>query len=92
MFLAGIKSKEIIIAFDDSIIQDESTIKKEAREKVQEGLMSKKTYLVKYENMSEQEAEEELKRMKEENKTVLPEGLDFYGGSQTNMNNTQDNE
>jgi hypothetical protein len=33
-----------------------------------------------YEGMTEKEAEEELKRIEEDNKIIMPEGMDFFGG------------
>ncbi len=79
LFLEGMSSKEIKIEFDDSIIEDENTKKEKAQVKVEKGLMSKYTYLTKYEGMTETEAKIEMQRIQEENKIIMPEGIDFMG-------------
>ena len=68
---------EITITFDDSIIQDKSTIRSEAREEVRDGLMSKFMYLTTVRGLSEEKANEELERIRSENK-VTAETVDFF--------------
>lgn len=58
--LEGIKTKEISIVSDDSIIEDKNAQKTFALMEVQQGLMSKKKYLMRYEGLSEEEAIQEL--------------------------------
>ena len=64
--LENIKTKEISIVNDDSIIEDKNAEKTLALMEVQQGLMSKKKYLIKYEGLSEDEAIEELETIDSE--------------------------
>jgi len=90
--LAGMESKEIKVEFDDSIIEDDTARRKEGREKVTAGLLSKKSYLMDYEGMTEEEADEELLMIAEDNKQVMPEGMDFFnGGGDDTTTNTKPN-
>lgn len=68
---------EVSVTFDDSIIQDKSTIRTEAREEVSSGLMSKFWYLTKVRGMSEADANDELARIRGE-KSVSAEAIDFF--------------
>jgi len=69
---------DIKITFDDSIIEDDNAKRKEAREEVSAGLMSKESYM-ELKGMSEEEAQEELSKIEADNKIILPEGMDFMG-------------
>ena len=64
--LEGIKTNKITIIPDDSIIEDKNAEQMRAQQEVSMGLKSKKTYLMETKGMSEEEAEEELKRIQEE--------------------------
>lgn len=64
--LEGIKTNNITITPDDSIIEDKNTERTRAQMEVSQGLKSKKKYLMQYEGMSEEEAEEELQKIQEE--------------------------
>ena len=64
--LEGIKTNKITIIPDDSIIEDKNAEQMRAQQEVNMGLKSKKTYLMETKGMSEEEAEEELKRIQEE--------------------------
>ena len=64
--MEGIKTNNITIVPDDSIIEDKNTEQLRALQEVTQGLKSKKSYLMDIKGMSEQEAEEELERIKEE--------------------------
>jgi A118 family predicted phage portal protein len=79
LIMAGYKEPgEIKITFDDSIIQDKSTIRAEAREEVSAGLMSKQWYLVNVRGLSDDQAEEELQRIRSES-GVTAATVDFFG-------------
>jgi A118 family predicted phage portal protein len=80
--LQNIDFKEIRIEFDDSIIEDENTKREKAQIKVDKGLLSKKSYLIKYECYTEKEAEKELQRINEENKIIMPESVDLMNGEE----------
>lgn len=58
--LKAISDHEIIIKFDDSIIIDNETEEQKDLQKVTMGLMSKLRYLVKWEGLSEEDAQKEL--------------------------------
>lgn len=64
--LEGIKTNNIIITPDDSIIEDKNTEMTRAQLEVNQGLRSKKSYLMEFKGMSEEEAEEELQKIQEE--------------------------
>lgn len=67
--IEGIKTTDITIIPDDSIIENKKAEKTMAMMEVQQGLKSKKAYLMKYEGMSEEQAEEELQRIADEKMT-----------------------
>lgn len=56
------------VSFDDSIIQDTDAERTLGMRDVQNGVLSKKTYMVKYMNMTPEEADAELERIMEEAK------------------------
>ena len=64
--MEGIKTNKITIIPDDSIIEDKNAEQLRAQQEVSAGLRSKKSYLMDIKGMSEQEAEEELKRIQDE--------------------------
>lgn len=64
--LEGIKTNNITITPDDSIIEDKNTEMTRAQLEVSQGLRSKKSYLMEFKGMSEEEAEEELAKIQEE--------------------------
>ena len=64
--LEGIKTNNITITPDDSIIEDKDKETTRAQMEVTQGLRSKKSYLMDIKGMSEEEAEEELAKIQEE--------------------------
>lgn len=72
------EDREVIITFDDSVIQDKSAIMTEAREEVGAGLMSKFRFLTEIKGMPEDAAQEELNRIGAEQK-ISAEAIDFFG-------------
>jgi len=66
---------DIAIAYGDSILVDSDSEKENAKDEVQIGLRSKKSYLMEFRNMSEEEAEQELEQIKDE----TPAETDFFG-------------
>ncbi len=64
--LEGIKTNNITITPDDSIIEDKNAETTRAQMEVTQGLRSKKSYLMDIKGMSEEEAEKELERIQEE--------------------------
>jgi len=79
LFLLNIES-EITIVFDDSIIEDENAKIDRGLKLFAAGVISKETFMLDYLGLTEKQAEDEMKRIKEETKVILPEGLDFFGG------------
>lgn len=67
--IEGIDASDIVITPDDSIITDKNAEKTLALMEVQQGLKSKKSYLIKFEGMTEQQAQEELNKINEEKMT-----------------------
>jgi A118 family predicted phage portal protein len=67
--IEGIDASDIVITPDDSIITDKNAEKTLALMEVQQGLKSKKSYLIKFEGMTEQQAQEELDKINEEKMT-----------------------
>lgn len=68
-YIEGIDASDIVITPDDSIITDKNAEKTLALMEVQQGLKSKKSYLIKFEGMTEQQAQEELDKINEEKMT-----------------------
>ena len=64
--MEGIKTNKTTIVSDDSIIEDKNTEQLRAQQEVNAGLRSKKSYLMDIKGKTEQEAEEELKKIQEE--------------------------
>lgn len=79
MFLLDIDS-EISIIFDDSIIEDTGSRIDRGLKLLASGVISKETFLVKYLEYTEKEAKEELEKIKEDTKLIMPESIDFFGG------------
>mgnify|MGYP002570818459 CR=1 FL=1 len=67
--IEGIKTTDITIIPDDSIIENKNAEKTVALMEVQQGLKSKKSYLMKYEGMTEEQAEKELQAIADEKMT-----------------------
>lgn len=67
--MVGIQSNDINIVSDDSIIEDKNTEKMQAQQEVQQGLMSKKAYLMDINGMTEKEAEDMLLEIENEKKS-----------------------
>jgi len=64
--MEGIKTNSINIIADDSIIEDKNAEQVRAMQEVNQKLRSKKSYLVDIKGMTEQEADDELKKIQEE--------------------------
>lgn len=75
--LDGLDAGDVRIVFDDSIIQDRSTLRAEAREEVAAGLMSKYRYLTEIVGLNAQDAQEEIERIRAES-SVSAEAMDFF--------------
>lgn len=67
--IEGIDASDVTIIPDDSIIEDKNAEKTLALMEVQQGLKSKKSYLMKYEGLTEKQAEDELKAINDEKMT-----------------------
>lgn len=70
---------EVKVNFDDSILQDRQTNINEGIMLMNNGLMSKITYMTKILGMTEEEAKKELQRIKEENSRVDTVNVDGFG-------------
>jgi len=64
--LEGIKTKEIKIMHDDSMIEDKETEQLKAQQEVLQGLRTKKDYMMNIRGMSEEEAEKALSEIEKE--------------------------
>lgn len=89
--LENIKTNSISIVSDDSIIEDKDTEQVRAMQEVSQGLMAKKTYLMKYKGLSEEEADEELQRIQDE-KMTNQEAFGFPTENTTENSNKDDKE
>lgn len=67
--LEGIKTKEIKIVHDDSMIEDKETEQLKAQQEVSQGLRTKKDYMVNIRGMSEDEAEKALQEIEAEKRS-----------------------
>lgn len=85
-FEGPVEDYEVTVTFDDSIAEDQTAEIDKQVTLVMNGLTTKKLAIMKIHGVSEEEAERILKEILEENKTVIPENIDFFG-----MNNKQQN-
>nr|WP_234465823.1 MULTISPECIES: phage portal protein [unclassified Bacillus (in: firmicutes)] len=77
---------EVTVTFDDSIAEDQTAEINKQVTLVMNGLTTKKLAIMKIHGVSEEEAERIVQEIQNENKMVMPEGVDFFG-----MNNKQQN-
>lgn len=70
---------EVKVNFDDSILQDRQTNINEGIMLMNNGLMSKMTYMTKILGMTEEEAKQELEKIKSENRRVDTVNVDDFG-------------
>jgi len=82
-----IKTLDINIKFDDSIIQDDEKLRARDLELVDKGYMPKWAYLVKWESMTETEAKDSIKQAQEEQDN---NALDFF--DKVDSDNLEDDE
>lgn len=66
---------DVSIGYGDSILVDSDSEKENAKDEVQLGLRSKKSYLMEYRNLSEEDAEKELEQIRNES----PVEMDYFG-------------
>lgn len=78
-YLSGASEPEVTVMFDDSIINDDNTKIDNNIKLVGLGLKSKLSALMDIYGYSEQEAEEELARIVEENRSVSGADIDLFG-------------
>ncbi|PHB11478.1 portal protein [Bacillus pseudomycoides] len=77
---------EVTVTFDDSIAEDQTAEINKQVTLVMNGLTTKKLAIMKIHGVSEEEAKKIVEEIQNENKMVMPEGVDFFG-----MNNKQKN-
>lgn len=77
---------EVTVTFDDSIAEDQTAEINKQVTLVMNGLTTKKLAIMKIHGVSEEEAERIVEEIQNENKLVMPEGVDFFG-----MNNIKQN-
>lgn len=77
---------EVTVTFDDSIAEDQTAEINKQVTLVMNGLTTKKLAIMKIHGVSEEEAERIVEEIQNENKMVMPEGVDFFG-----MNNKKQN-
>lgn len=81
MFLNGLTSSTIDIEFDDSIIQNKDAKIDTGLKLLNAGIISKRTFLKDYLEYDDVQIEQELADMKEENKVIMPQSVDFFSGN-----------
>lgn len=72
---------DVKVEFDKSIVEDKAKEIDTAIKEMTAGVMSKKTYLMNIKGLTEQEAEEELEKIKDDNKLVGGADIDFFGNT-----------
>lgn len=77
---------EVTVTFDDSIAEDQTAEINKQVTLVMNGLTTKKLAIMKIHGVSEEEAKRIVEEIQNENKMVMPEGVDFFG-----MNNKKQN-
>lgn len=78
-FFYAAEDYEVNIDFDDSIAEDRDSNADYYLKLVNADLISKKTALMRILDYTEEQAEEELKRIAEEKKTATAEAIDMFG-------------
>lgn len=78
-FFYASEDYEVNIDFDDSIAEDRDSNADYYLKLTNGGLISKKTAMMRVLDFTEEQAEEELKRIAEENRTATAEAIDFFG-------------
>ncbi|WP_460230062.1 phage portal protein [Bacillus cereus] len=78
---------EVTVTFDDSIAEDATAEINKQVILISHGLNSKKRAIMKIHGVTAEEAESLLKEILSENKTVIPEDVDFFGMNNQKQNN-----
>ena len=91
--IENIPYKSINIVFDDSIIEDESALIKRGIELYQNNTISLEKFMKKYLHYEDSEIQEEIAKIRNENRLVQPEGMDFFGmgGDTDDVTSSNDN-
>ena len=83
---------EVTVTFDDSIAEDQTAEINKQVTLVMNGLTTKKLAIMKIHGVSEEEAERIVEEIQNENKMVMPEGVDFFGMNNKKQNNSPGDE
>lgn len=83
---------EVTVTFDDSIAEDQTAEINKQVTLVMNGLTTKKLAIMKIHGVSEEEAERIVQEIQNENKMVMPEGVDFFGMNNKKQNNSPGDE
>lgn len=83
---------EVTVTFDDSIAEDQTAEINKQVTLVMNGLTTKKLAIMKIHGVSEEEAERIVEEIQNENKMVMPEGVDFFGMNNKKQNNAPGDE
>ncbi|PHC86045.1 portal protein [Bacillus wiedmannii] len=83
---------EVTVTFDDSIAEDQTAEINKQVTLVMNGLTTKKLAIMKIHGVSEEEAERIVEEIQDENKMVMPEGVDFFGMNNKQQNNSSGDE
>ncbi|WP_420359268.1 phage portal protein [Bacillus mycoides] len=83
---------EVTVTFDDSIAEDQTAEINKQVTLVMNGLTTKKLAIMKIHGVSEEEAKKIVEEIQNENKMVMPEGVDFFGMNNKQQNNSSGDE
>ncbi|EJQ77801.1 phage portal protein [Bacillus toyonensis] len=83
---------EVTVTFDDSIAEDQTAEINKQVTLVMNGLTTKKLAIMKIHGVSEEEAKRIVEEIQNENKLVMPEGVDFFGVNNKKQNNSPGDE
>ncbi|PEU35486.1 phage portal protein [Bacillus toyonensis] len=83
---------EVTVTFDDSIAEDQTAEINKQVTLVMNGLTTRKLAIMKIHGVSEEEAERIVEEIQNENKLVMPEGVDFFGMNNKKQNNSPGDE
>lgn len=90
-YIDSIELQEVKVNFDDSIIQDSQAELDNAIAKLTNGLISHKTIMTDVFDMTEQDADAELQRIRNEQKVQMP-AVDFLNAGTDDDVDTEDDE
>lgn len=81
--MENIPCKSVNVVFDDSIIEDENALINRGIQLYTNKTISLEKFMSKYLHYEDSEIQKEMEKIQNENKIIQPEGMDFFGVSES---------